>query len=638
MFEETDQNDKALEKYKQVNRFNPPYEMAFNAKVSMAEVYESDNASSDDLKKLLNKMLRDSKNKEYKDQIYFALGNIAMEEGLGEEAKEYYRLSVSTSVQNQYQKGFSSLTLARIYYEEPDYILSAAYYDSAVSFLDKEFPGYQGLQSLSASLGRLVFNINSYEMEDSVQMLAGLTEEARFAIIDGIIEQVKKEEEEKRLAEQQAMQDMAFNQSMMYGNNQTGGSQANQGGAWYFYNLNAKSFGQPEFKMKFGERKLEDNWRRKNKQSISTQASGEAVEGDSIEGGQATPIFDNKSREYYLADIPLTDSSMEQSHLRLQDALYNMGLIYKDNLLDYREAITAFEELMSRYPDGTYAPPGLYHLHDLYNSVQDPGRANQYKANLVQRYPDSHYAKLLNNPNYIKELEEAEMRVTRIYEGVFEKYNRKEYAAVITETDSAVAQNPEDPLIPKFKYIKALSVGAMEGKEEMKVELDSLIAQHPGTEESIQAQEIIDYMFATFPVIKEAEEAKVAEEIYTVYDSIQEHYFLLALQSGENVNQVSFDLLNYNLDYFNEYDLNIERLELNDGYNMLVVQRFTNAEAALRYLDVIRQQSGQILEGIPAERYKMMVISLDNFNILASQQAHNPYYLFFRKHYLNIEE
>ena len=107
-------------------------------------------------------MLRDSKNAEYKDQIYFALGNIAFEEGEREQAIEYYRLSVATSVQNQYQKGFSALTLAKIYYEEPDYLSSAAYYDSAVSFLNKEYPGYNGLITLSASLSGLVYNYNTY--------------------------------------------------------------------------------------------------------------------------------------------------------------------------------------------------------------------------------------------------------------------------------------------------------------------------------------------------------------------------------------------------------------------------------------------------------------------------------------------
>ncbi|MEN8229010.1 MAG: tetratricopeptide repeat protein [Bacteroidota bacterium] len=637
LYEETGQNDLALEKYKRVTRYNPPYEMAFNARVSMAEVFESGSSSSEDLKKLLKKMLRDSKNKEYKDQIYFALGNIAMEEDARELAIEYYQLSVSTSLQNQYQKGFSSLTLAQIYYQEPDYILSAAYYDSAVSFLNRDYPGYSGLETLSASLSDLVYNVSSYELEDSVQMLAALPEEQRFAVIDGIIEQVRKEEEEIRLAEQQAMQDMAFNQSMMTNNNQTGNQGGPQGGKWYFYNLNAKSFGQPEFRMKWGDRTLEDNWRRKNKQSLAELTGGLGSEGDSLNGGDGTVIFDKKSREYYLVNIPLTDSAMEQSDLRMEDALYNMGVIYKENLLDYQESINAFAELMSRYPVGKFSAPAMYHLHDLNNTLQKPDRAEFYKAQLLAKYPDSHYSKLLNNPNYIQELEEEERKVVRSYEKVFEQYQQKEYGSVVTGADSAILQFEGDPLIPKFKYIKALSVGAINGKEEMKVEFDSLIAQHPAAEESLQAQEIIDYMYVEFPEIKEADQAKEAEVIYSVYDPEQEHYFLIALHSSENVNQVSFDLLNYNLDHFNQYDLSIENVDLTDSYNMLMVRIFTNAEGAERYLQVIEENRDAIFSGIQASQYRMMLISSDNFEILSTEKVYNPYYLFYLNHYINKE-
>jgi tetratricopeptide (TPR) repeat protein len=639
LYEKVGEKHLALEKYKRVTRYNPPYEMAFNARVSMAEVYETGSQGSLDLKKLLLKMLRDSKNKEYKDQIYFALGNIAMEEGDREQAIEYYQLSVASSLQNRYQKGYSAVTLARIYYEEPDYIMSAAYYDSAVSFLNKDYPGYDGLVTLSASLGGLVYNINSFELEDSVQMLAALPEAQRIAIIDGIIEDVRRKEEEARLAEQQAMQDMAYNQSMMYSTNQQGGQSAQQGGKWYFYNLNAKSFGQPEFRMKWGDRKLEDNWRRRNRQTLSSMASGTGTDKDSINGGQGTPIFDNKSREFYLAGIPLTDSAMEQSQGRLEDALFNMGVIYKENLLDYEEAIWSFEELIRRYPspEGRYNDRAMYYLYTLYNSIQKPDRANYYKNVLASQYPDSHYTKLLNNPNYIRELEEEERKVVRAYGAVFEKYRAKDYPGVIRGADSALVLYPDDPLVPKFKYIRALSVGSLEGKEEMKTELDSLIAKHPGSEESRQAQEIIDYMYVAFPVIREAEEARVAEEVYTKYDPEQEHYFLLALPAGENVNQVSFELLNFNLDHFNQYDLNIERLELTDGYNMLVVKAFNNSASAFRYMEAVSGNTSVILPGIPEGRYRMMLISLDNYHSLQAEKKQNPYYLFYLKYYLNQE-
>ncbi len=637
VYEESGQNELALERYGRVTRYNPPYEMAFNARVNMAGVFESGTGNSEDLKKLLNKMLKDSKNEEYKDQIYFALGNIAMEEGKREEAIEYYQLSVSTSVQNDYQKGNSSLTLAKIFYEEPDYLLSAAYYDSAVSFLDEDYPGYRGLATLSASLSGLVGHVQTYELEDSVQILASLPEPERLAVIDGIIEEVRRKEEEEREAQQQAMQDRAFNQTMMSNNPREGGS-GQQGGTWYFYNLNAKSFGQPEFRMKWGQRKLEDNWRRRNKQTISGGDVDGGTESDTATNGEGTAIFDNKSREFYLAQIPLTDSAMEQSHLRLEEALFQMGQIYRENLLDYEEAIAAFTELLDRYPGTRHAPSAHYYLYDLYNSIQDPSSAEFHKQKLISDYPESHYAMLLTNPNYLQELEEEENRVVRYYEGVYEQYRNGQHRRVIDRADTAMVRFEGDPLIPKFMYIKALSTGAVQGREEMKEVLDTLIARHPGTEEGNQAQELVDYMFVEFPEIREAAEEREAEVTYTGFDPQQEHYFMLALRQGVNVNQVSFDLLNYNLDHFNQYDLQIDRLELTDGYQMLVVKSFNNAEAAERYLGVIEQDSEVILPDMAPSVYRMMVISQDNYRTLSEKKAHNPYYIYYRNAYLNLEE
>ena len=639
LYEASGQNNLALEKYKRVTRYSPPYEMAFNARVSMAEVYEAGSVDSDDLKKLLGKMLKDSKNLEYLDQIYFALGNIAMEEGEREKAIEYYQLSVSTSLANQYQKGFSSLTLAEIFYDTPDYILSAAYYDSAVSFLDTDYPGYTGLVSLSASLDNLVYNISTFELEDSVQILAALPEEQRLLVIDGIIEKVKLEEEEARLAEQQAMQDMAFNQSMLYGNNQTqGGTGTQQGGQWYFYNLNAKSFGQPEFRMKWGERTLEDNWRRKSRRTISQISQPEGSESDTLNGGEGTAVLDNKTREFYLMDIPLSDSAMKISDERLEEALFDMGLIYKEDLLDYNESIRAFKELISRYPETERGPSVNYYLYELSNSVQKPSEAQYYANQLTILYPESHYAMLLNNPNYLQELQDEEMRVVRYYEGLYALYQQQSFNGVITGADSALVLFTDDPLIPKFQYLRAMALGSLDGNEAMKVALDTLIAQYPSSEEGLQAQEIIDYMFMEFPEIKEADQAAEAEIIYTDVDSTQEHYFLLAVRASENANQVSFDLLNYNLDHYNQYDLTIDQVEMLDSYNLLVVRLFNNAEGASRYLRDIEANRDTILLELTPSMYRMMIISQDNIATLYESKELTPYYLFYRKHYLKQEE
>lgn len=633
IYTELEDSDNAVQSYKNVVRMNPPYVMSFNAKVSMASAFQSGGAGSNEIKKLLNKMLKDSKNKEYLDQIYFALGNIYMEEGEREQAIEYYHQSVSSSVQNNFQKGESCVTLANIYYDQPKYTLSAAYYDTAVNLLETDYPNYNNLLLRSRSLNNLVRNVNVYELQDSVQMLAGMSEVDRFAIIDGIIEDVVEAEAEAQRRQQEAMMDMQYNRSSFYNSNMSGSSNTQTGGRWYFYNLNAKSFGQPEFRMKWGERKLEDDWRRSNKQTITDLLDEGGTNGNGEEGQDSTVLITNKSREFYLRDIPLTDSAMQKSHIMLEEALYNMGVIYQKDLLDYDKAIESLEEVISRYPDGNYAMGSYYHLYELYNSKQLPERANYYKNQLSAKYPDSHMAKLLTNPNYIDELEAEANKVEIYYEKVYENFKNENYAAVLRDVDYGFTEYSEDEdLHLRLKYLKAISIGSVRGKEEMKTELDSIVAQHPGTEIAGQAQEIIDYMYVAFPVIKEADQVKVAAEIYT-YDSSANHYFMIGLRTSENLNLVNFNLLNYNLDNFNAYNLEIELTELGSDYNLLMVHDFADYEGVSRYATRVAQDVPDILGEISPDSYKLVLISEENYRSLLEAKEFVPYFLFYQRVY-----
>ncbi len=633
IYTKLDNSEKAIKNFKRVVKMNPPYVMAFNAKVSMADAFQSGAAGSNEIKKLLKKMLKDSKNTEYLDQIYYALGNISMEEGDRKKAIEYYHLSVSSSMQNNFQKGESCLTLAGIYYNEPIYTLSAAYYDTAVNLLEADYPNYSNLKLRSNSLNNLVRNVDVFELQDSVQVLAGMNEDERFAVIDGIISDVRVAEAEAQRRQQEAMQDMQYNRSGFY-SNASGSNNPQTGGKWYFYNLNAKSFGQPEFRMKWGERKLEDNWRRSNKQTVTALLDEEVMDGTGENGEEGVELIDDKSREYYLRDIPMTDSAMDQSHIMLEEALYNMGLIYQKDLLDYDKAIESLENLIGRYSDGDYTMGSYYHLYELFNTKQNAGRAEYYKNLLSSKYPDSHMAKLLTNPNYINELEEEANKVERYYESVYNSFKAENYSAVLRDVEYGLTKYSEDEdMVLRLRYLKAISMGSVQGKEEMKVELDSIVSQYPNTEIAEKSQEIIDYMYVAFPVIKEADIVKEAVEIYT-FDSTANHYFIIALRTSENMNLVNFNLLNYNLDNFIAYDLEIELTVLGSDYNILKVQEFADFEGVSRYASKVGEDIQLILGEIPGDSYKLVLISQQNYQSLLRTKEFVPYLLFYRKFYL----
>jgi TolA-binding protein len=412
----------------------------------------------------------------------------------------------------------------------------------------------------------------------------------------------------------------------------SGGGQ--QGGRWYFYNLNAKSFGQPEFRMKWGERKLEDNWRRRNRQTVTDLLDEGGNGGVAPTDSAAGVIIDNKSREFYMRDIPLSDSAMAVSDALLEEALFNMGMIYRDDLLDYEKAIESLEELVERYPDGKQTMASYYYLHDLYNAVQQPSRANYYKEQLSRKYPESHMTMLLTNPNYIRELEEEQQKLERFYEEVYNDYMSNRYAEVIRKAENGIREHPgEQDLLVRLSYLKAMSAGAVYGKETMKAELDSLIARYPETEIAAEAREVVAYMYVAFPEVKEADQAREAVELYT-YEPGAEHLFVLAVKKGHNLNLVNFNLLNYNLDNFNTYNLTIELKNLGVDYNLLHVKGFANNQGVRRYADKVGADIVQVMGELPEDDYEIVLISRENYNKLLEAKEVKPYLLFYRQNYV----
>ena len=219
----------------------------------------------------LQKMARDEKNAEFLDQIYYAMGNIEQSNGNMEKAIEYYKLSAQKSQRNNYQKGISYLVLADYYFARPSYTVSQAYYDSAYNALDPDFPGYRELEIKTQNLNKLVENLNIVVVEDSLQRLAAMTPRERDAVIAAQIRKVRDDEERLRREEQEGRDRFAqFQQT------QRGRVPDTQGGAWYFYNQSSLSYGLSEFQMRWGRRRLEDNWRRSNKREVIDQPTSVA--------------------------------------------------------------------------------------------------------------------------------------------------------------------------------------------------------------------------------------------------------------------------------------------------------------------------------------------------------------------------
>ncbi|HOK50521.1 MAG TPA: hypothetical protein PLF75_01395 [Bacteroidales bacterium] len=629
---------KATEKYNQVIRMNPPYEMTFNARINMANVYEKGKGNASQIRERLYKLLADEKNTEYRDQIYFAIGNLYLAENDKEKAIENYKLSVASSVGNSQQKARSYLAIADLYYQDKEYLSAQAYYDSSLSLLDEKYADYMLISNRARSLTMLAKSLQRVAFEDSVQFVARMSENERNMFIDQIIAKVKEKEAEEARRQQELLQEqqnnmMAYNE--MQGRSLT--SSATSGGGWYFYNLSAKSSGEAEFKLKWGTRKLEDNWRRSNKSVVNVE-TGEATAGESDKSEEsdkktAQKGLSNKTREYYLVDLPLTDSALHASHERILSNLLTSASIYKNDLHEYSLAAGQYQEIIRRYPDRPEAAEAYFQLYMLARQQNNISRAEEYKSKLMMQFSESNYARLLANPNFVNELQEKERRVSQLYEQAYQQFNQGNFQQVLQLSQQGITQYPNHSLKLKFIFLQALAKGRLMGNDTLRMELANFIRTYPKTEEAGLAKDIIAALDAIHPESKAEAEKQIARVIFRQPQETDRQWVIVAL-SGTNINpanQLSFNLINYNLDHYPNVNLSVKIEALGNRNQLVIVREFKSTAEAMNYFKSISTDPEVRREVNNIE--DIFVITEANYTLLQGEGNIDTYRAFFREVY-----
>jgi tetratricopeptide (TPR) repeat protein len=630
LYEKTGDLKRASDTYQQVIHLNPPYTMAFNARINRALAFQQGFGKADEIGSELSKMLRDDKNKEYLDQIYYALGNLAAKEGDYPKAAEQYRKSLDASVNNEQQKTRSYLTLANLYYSLPDYPNAQAYYDSALLQLQPDYPGYEALYTKSKSLTRLVTELNTATLEDSVLKLAKLPQAELFAKIDGLIDAERKKDEELRKKQLDAQLDQQFGNEVAV-QNFSKQQRSTEGTRWYFYNEAAKSLGYREFRLTWGSRKLEDNWQRAVKAAATFGTTGTDEAEQAEEDQKPANNLSRMSRDYYLVNVPRTDSAVTESLKRLESALFNMGVIYKNELKDYDKSAAAFRDLIKRFPDSEYLLSSYYNLYLMARDQNNTSMAASYKDLIASRFPESTYARILTNPNYVKELEAEEQKITRYYTDTYSLYTAGKYAEVVPRADYALKTFTGHSLLPKFAYLGTLSGGKSQDRAAFRESLKTLVTRYPGTDVAEDANNLIRYMDQEHPEIREAVDLVASREMFRP-EPDAEHVFGYVTDKKSNVNQLVFNIINFNLDNFDKLSLRVDITEWSTTENLIVVKPFRNGKAATDYLAAITAFE-DIRKDIPEIRITPLVISTGNLNRVKTEKSSDLYLKFYKENY-----
>ena len=634
----------ASQMFQEVIKRTPPYNMQFAAQLNLARCYDVNSGEADNIEKMLRNMLKEEKNKPYQDQVYYALAEVDLKKGNRAQAIENLRLSVATSKDNDFQRVQSSLILANLYFEKPDYFLSQAYYDTALQALPKEHPHYDSLQNKSQVLTELVNNLIIVQTEDSLQRLALMPEAERMKVIDGIIAQYAEEEKKKQEEEMLRQSDLAT-----LGQNRIE-QQMNPSGAWYFYNPSAISLGFTEFRRKWGNRKLEDLWRLSNKQVIAvweeeqTLASSDSITSDSL---IAKISNDPLKRETYLQNLPLTPEKLQQSNQNIIEALFNAAFIYREGLFDLVNAEKTFEQLVERYPDTSMNKHYLlscYQLVVLNEKLGNKEKADYYRNILTSNFPTTDYARILGDPAYVQEMERKNKSVDEFYTNTYRAYQSGQYYLVVMNCDDAVNRFPNHPLLPKFEFLRAISIGKIDVADSLAINLQRFILHYPKHELVSLARDILDQLSKLDPsvssriqipgdTISTSSGSETPKVTYVIEPQSDHFVLIMANPFQTDINALKIRIADFNERAFRLENFYISDILLNDTLQIISIGVFKNASKALDYYHQIIDNE-YVFSMLKGKFYEVYAISTKNYQLFYQDRDISQYKVFFEKEYL----
>lgn len=514
-------DDMAVRSYRHVLDLKPDPLMAFYARLNMLEVnirtgamdFRQGTAS-------LLKMARKEKYERYRSRIYYALAQLAIRAGLPAQAESFLLLSAVNNPENMEQRALTFLLMADLQYDQGQYEKAKLYYDSTASVMGTAFPAATRVQERKSLLAEVVPYLQVISRQDSLRALAALPAEELQARLQKIVDDsLKISRKRSRRAEQMGGSSNPAADLLAGTNPSSPGDQGGKsGGTWYFYNNTLKSRGFTEFRSKWGNRPLADNWR----ESSGSQRNGNEEATDTAKAGRMAGAMNTQaaggasqvlSVESLMAPIPTTPEKMKQSDDSLADAYFHLGTLYADRLRQNGQAIHTFDTLLQRFPDNAYVPQTLYRLYLLYNEMNQPAQAQRYKTLLTSRYPETPAAAAMTSAGALPKDSVIKQAVAGMYDTAYINYLSGDYQAVFREKALADSLYPGHPFSARFDLLQAMAVIKTQSDSAGQAAIGSVIAKDKADSAIVeQAQAIQQALLHKQELVEHLSQLQLPEE------------------------------------------------------------------------------------------------------------------------------
>jgi len=625
---------RAIQYYKKTIKLKPEYEMIFYSKIKMARLLDVKRNNSEKTKKDLLKMTREFKNSDYYDVIYYTLGEIEEKERNTTQAMYYYKKSVQKSTNNPNQKALSYLKLGEINFDLTNYTPAEAYYDSTIATLPKDHPDYNAIMARKKTLETLVGYIKTISREDSLQRISKMTAKEQEAFIDKLIIAYTKEQERLEKEKAAALLTSTQTNTLGGGNNSPDIGFGNNSG-WYFSNPTTLAFGISDFQRKWGTRKLEDNWRRSNKAMTIEESN---TSGEPGVAKKDTGVVPEKTREFYAKNLLTNDSMFRKSNNKIIKSYYLMGSLYKEELNNTKKAIAAFEELNTRFPDNNYLLKTYYVLYRTYLAEKNIPKADYYKDKILNEFPDSEFAAIIKNPDFAAELNAQKSEVEAFYAEVYTTYTLSNYPESYTRSKEGISKFGRSQYLPKFEFIRAMSLGKLKGADSLEASLKLLVAKYPKSEVTPLSEDILLAIKKQKnpDMFKPAEQGVVKKDTFNVnFDAA--HFIIAVVPDDPKVADVFKTRVgSFNSTYYSEKTFEITSNLFGKNKQLVVIKSFANAKEAIDYQDNLAADTEVFKGDVKKELVDLFPILSDNVPFFYKTKNVEGYRLFYQENYRKL--
>jgi tetratricopeptide (TPR) repeat protein len=611
IYQLTGSSEKAYALFDKVLNFNPLYEMEFNARLNMAL---NSTTSIENTTAMLKKMSKDGKNREYNDQIYFALAQIALKNKQETEAIDYLKQAIGIGGKNKLQTAEIYYLLAKLEYDKEKYVEAKYHYDSTLLVMDKSDTRRPEVERYAENLVGISKNIEIITLQDSLLKIAALksNEKRDMALA------IKKARIKAAAAAAQAAQPKNTN-GVAAEAVQTGNAKS----TFFAYNQDAIKKGKKEFDKKWGgDRKLEDNWRRINKKGGSSEINAIDIAASEISEKEVADI---------LKDVPKSPAEIEARKTQIDDALFNLGTLYHDKLKNDKKSVESLELNLSRFPATKHELDDWYYLYLAHTDLSNKTKALEYYDKLQQKYPSSQYAQILKNPDAFKKKDEqsAEKYYTNTY-NLFQKGEYKQVSERIAESETTYGIN--NPMRAKFALLNAMTIGNLQGKQAYVSTLKEVIAKYNGTPEEKRAQEIIRILELASGNAEIPKNTDGATDGKFKIDDNTPHYILIVLSKDSNVEECKATTADYNTRFHRLEDLKISSIYFSAESEtpVLVLRKFKDKATAMQYTAGVITNEKDFIIGT---KYEVFAASVENYRTILRDQSIKDYKEFYQKYY-----